>query len=166
MAVNARKKVPIERVMSYENSPVPLSLFHEDGSMLTSAKSEFMHKLESLLPADSAQSSCNADCIIYDGHATIQALVPPPLLQSITFCDMANSFTKHLQKHASSWCHRSSQLHIVFDEYKAGSIKTQTRIKRGAVPQGNLHCVIPEMYIPKNWKAFLQQGPNKAELAK
>lgn len=30
MAVNAKKKVPLQRVMSYNNYPVPLSLFLDD----------------------------------------------------------------------------------------------------------------------------------------
>lgn len=49
LAINAMKKVPIERVLSYENSPIPLSLFTEDGSMIIPNKSQFMHKLSPLL---------------------------------------------------------------------------------------------------------------------
>lgn len=32
LAVNAMKKVPLQRVLSFENSPVPLSIFADDGS--------------------------------------------------------------------------------------------------------------------------------------
>ena len=46
MSVNARKKMPLTRVMSFENAPVPLSLFSEDGTMHSSKKSEFMHRIE------------------------------------------------------------------------------------------------------------------------
>ena len=35
MAINAKKKLPLERVMSFENSTVPpLSIFHDNGSMV------------------------------------------------------------------------------------------------------------------------------------
>ena len=50
MAMDAKKKVPVQRVMSFENAAVPLSMFSDDGSMLLpKAKSDFMHKLESLI---------------------------------------------------------------------------------------------------------------------
>ena len=48
LSVNANKKVPVKHVFSFENAAVPLSLFTEDGEMITTVKSQFMHKLESL----------------------------------------------------------------------------------------------------------------------
>ena len=48
LAVNSFKKVSLERVLSFENAPVPLSIFNDDGSMATCAKSGFMHKLEGM----------------------------------------------------------------------------------------------------------------------
>ena len=50
MSVNARKRRPLTRVMSFENAPVPLSLFNDDSSMHSSKKSDFMHRIEELLP--------------------------------------------------------------------------------------------------------------------
>ena len=72
LAMNATKKVPLKRVMEFENSPVPLSMFAEDGTMLSCTKSDFMHRLESL--ADKITSISNCDAIVYDGHASIQML--------------------------------------------------------------------------------------------
>ena len=46
LAVNSVKKVLLNRVMSFENAPVPVSLFNKDGTMTQSTKSDFMHKLE------------------------------------------------------------------------------------------------------------------------
>ena len=34
LAANGVKRVPLERVMSFENAPVPLSIFNEDGTMV------------------------------------------------------------------------------------------------------------------------------------
>ena len=51
LAVNSTKQVPITRVMSFENAPVPLSIFTEDGKMMTGNKAHFRSKLEELLPA-------------------------------------------------------------------------------------------------------------------
>ena len=38
LAINAKKNVPLERVLSFENSAVPLSLFADDGSLLSGKK--------------------------------------------------------------------------------------------------------------------------------
>ena len=46
MAVNSLKNVPLQRVLAFENTPVPVSLFNEDGTLVTCKKSDFMHKLE------------------------------------------------------------------------------------------------------------------------
>ena len=74
LAINATKKVPLLRVLSFENSPVPLSMFKEDGTMITSKKSEFMHRLEALVPNKITTISEIVDATVYDGHAVIQLL--------------------------------------------------------------------------------------------
>jgi len=48
LSINTFKKVSLERVMSFENSTVLLSLFTDDGMMSTTKKSDFMGKLEDL----------------------------------------------------------------------------------------------------------------------
>ena len=55
-AANALKRVPLECVMSFENTPVPLSIFNEDGTMVSTNKSHSLHKLESLSPGQPAAS--------------------------------------------------------------------------------------------------------------
>jgi len=40
--VNAYTKISTERVFTFENTPVPTSLFHEDGTMLKCKTSDFM----------------------------------------------------------------------------------------------------------------------------
>ena len=71
MAVNAKKKVPLERVMS-SSVPLALSLFQEDSSYMCCVKSEFMHKLEEMLLKAKIIETNGADSVIFDGHATIQ----------------------------------------------------------------------------------------------
>ena len=45
MAINATKNVSLQRVMSFKNSPIPQSLFKDDGSVLgAEKKAEFLHK--------------------------------------------------------------------------------------------------------------------------
>ena len=67
LAVNCRKKVPLHRVLSFENSPVPLSLFAEDGVMVSCTKSDFMHKLEDLVPGTNVNQIEGCDAVIFDG---------------------------------------------------------------------------------------------------
>ena len=78
LAFNAKKQVPLQRVMPYENAPVPLSIFAKDGSMTTCVKSDFLHKLENLLPEQGPLSIIGADAVIFNGHATIQMLPSHP----------------------------------------------------------------------------------------
>jgi len=50
---------------------------------------------------------------------------------------------------------------IVWDAYKANSIKNSTREKRG---KGKIRKVTGDTKIPANWKAFIQDNTNKKEL--
>ena len=57
--------------MSFENSAIPLSLFTEDGQMLSPTKSQFMHKLEGLLESKTTEVR-DVEAMIIDGNAVIQ----------------------------------------------------------------------------------------------
>ena len=89
MSVKARKKMSLTRVMSLENEPVPHSLFGDDGALHSSKKSDFMHRIEELLPERTTKVDyCNA--VIFDGHTVIHLLEPPERKSMIyTFGDMA-----------------------------------------------------------------------------
>lgn len=77
-SINSFKEVSLERVMSFENSSVPLSLFTDDGMMCTTKKFDFMAKLEELVPNETiVQNISDIDCILFDGMAVIQILLPP-----------------------------------------------------------------------------------------
>lgn len=54
LAINSYKKVPLQRLMAFENAPAPLSIFQEDGTMRSCTKSDFMHMLEDLVSIDSS----------------------------------------------------------------------------------------------------------------
>jgi len=133
--------------MSFENSPTPLS-------MLTSAKSEFMHKLETLI-ADVPNEPVHADTTIYDGHAVIQMLPGPS--STTTYQDLAGHFLDYILQASGS-----SVIHVIFDRYFKKSIKQQTRDKRGST--GIIHKVKANVCAPHNWKGFLSEGENKTEL--
>ena len=165
LAVNARKKVPLKCVLSFENAPVPLSLFTEDGCMTACAKSDFMHKLEELIPGDKVTAIPSCDAVVFDGHASIQMLGAPTSLGKISFKDMAGRFISHiLHSSTTTSATHVKQVHVVFDKYVEDSIKAQTRAKRGE-RQGQIYHIKGDGPIPQNWKQFLSDGQNKAGLA-
>ena len=49
LAIIANKKVPLERILAFENATMPLSLFCDNRKMVTRKKSGFLDKLESLI---------------------------------------------------------------------------------------------------------------------
>jgi len=129
LSINTFKKVSLERVMSFENSSVPLSFFTDDGMMSTTKKSDFMGKLEDLVSNDQILHKISSvQSILFDGMAVIQMLLPTQSPLKLTYFDMASSFWKHIvDKSDGSPC-----IHVVFDNYFIeGSIKSQTRERRG-----------------------------------
>jgi len=91
------------------------------------------------------------DCKIFDGTAVVHALPST----TVSTCDShaENVFIPFTLNHFQS----SKRVDIVWDMYKANSIKDSTREKRG---KGQRRKVT----IPPNWKAFLQDNTNKKEL--
>ena len=71
--MNAFKKVLLECVVSFV--PVPLSIFNEDGSMISCVKSDFLHKLGTL-HEDKIGSIQSPDCIIFDAMAILNTNAP------------------------------------------------------------------------------------------
>ena len=66
LTINYQKQVPLERVMAYENAAVPLSIFSDEGFMLSGKKSTFLYKLESLIPGNPIQQVSDGDPIIFN----------------------------------------------------------------------------------------------------
>ena len=158
MAINATKNVSVQTVMSFENAPIPLSLFKEDGTMHGSEKkAEFRHKLEELVPGPKL-FHINSDAVIYDGHAVIRSLLHHPA--NSTFGDKAKMFVSHVLEHAE----KAKQIHIAFDKYQDDSTKGATRQKRGN--STHTYLVSADKHVPPNYKRFLESSDNKTNLAK
>ena len=54
LAVNAIKKVPLHRVMAFENAPVPMSIFNEEGTVVS--KTAQWYQLRSQTPCINLKS--------------------------------------------------------------------------------------------------------------
>ena len=161
LAINSFNKVPLERVMSFENAPVPLSLFDDSGKMIANKKSDFMEKLETLInPNLILKELSDIDCVIFDGMAIIQMLKPVSSIIKPTFCDLAHMFWTHI-------LHKSkgiSAVHVVFDRYLENSIKTQTREKRG--DQSLITANIQPHMKTLDLKKLLTSSKSKSQLTK
>ena len=163
LAINAYKKVPLERVLAFENATVPLSLFCDDGKMVSTKKSDFLDKLESLIePETVLRTVKDVDSIVFDGMAIIQMLPVPTSAAKPTYDDMASLFWKHVLCVSEG----IPAVHVVFDRYLLNSLKSQTREKRGDdVSRLTSVHIQGKMNIP-DWKSSLTNGSFKAKLTK
>ncbi len=92
---------------------------------------------------------------ILDGPAIVQMLPPG---KCKTFQEYAQTvFIPYVQ----SSLENIKRLDIVWDVYKANSLKQSVRESRGT---GLRRRVVAEGVMPANWKSFLRVDENKAEL--
>lgn len=161
LAINAYKKVPLQRVLSFENAPVPLSLFTDEGCIMMTKKSDFLEKLEGLVRNETVPSVIEGvDCIVFDGMAIVQILQPPSGSKP-TYQQMAANLWKYILS-----CSQGIQnVHVVFDRYVSNSLKTQTRQKRGET-LGSAPVAIQQHMQIGDWKRLLTSGRSKGELTK
>ena len=131
LAINNQKQVPLERVMGYENSAVPLSMFTNEGLMLSGNKLVFLHKLEGLIHDEVITDIPEADAIITDANAILHVRrVPDTKSSEVTYDDMAALFLRYLLATSRNTCvHGLSQIHTVFDKYDVDSPKREARAK-------------------------------------
>ncbi|KAH3722243.1 hypothetical protein DPMN_065199 [Dreissena polymorpha] len=140
-----------------------MSMFTDDGKMIKTRKSDFMKKLEELLP-ESQTMTRDPEVMIFDGITLVQIL--PVQSELANFKSMASAFQSYALRKARELSSHVKAIHIVFDKYSGGSIKTQTRQERGDLNNnktGNIN-VQGELYIPKDWKMLLSSGSNKERL--
>lgn len=167
LAVNSKKKVSLKRTMSFENAPVPLSMFKEDGTMMSCVKSQFMHKLEETVPGAKITAIESCDVVIFDPHAIIQMLGNKIVQQGETcYKTTAIKFIEYIISRCNSIGNDITEIHIIFDKYYEESIKSGTRSKRGSVKTAHSYIIKGDIQIPLNWTKFLAIAENKAELAR
>ena len=162
LAINAFKKVPLDRVLAFENAHVPLSLFSDDESMMSCKKSDFLEKLENLAGSENILRSIEPpDCIVFDGMATIQML-PAPTDTKYTYQQMGAAFWIHIFNCSAG----VSNIHVVFDRYQTDSLKSQTRLKRGENISSHAPVSIQLNMAVVDWKKILGCIKSKEELTK
>ena len=122
-------------------------------------KADLLPGLESLAPRRAAVPQ--TDVSIIDGAALVHKLDPKksnavPAIK--TFNDYAHIvFVPYLLRELNNVV----QLHVIWDTYKADSLKEQTRLKRGT---GMSVRISARTSIPNNWNTFLRVDSNKKAL--
>jgi len=136
----------------YENQSHPAAL-SDGGKLHTCQKSHLTTILESQVTTPEAEP--DTDTIIIDGAALVNSLPPR---SSKTFEEYAMlDVLPRIQAYSTKY----KRTDIVFDVYRPSSLKAETRSKRG---RGVRRRVTGKGKIPSNWRNFLRENDNKAEL--
>lgn len=141
--------IDLEVTLSYPLGPVPWSLATADGMPVKTDKAKLLHYIESSI--EPLTTRPKGDIVhIVDGNAILQSLVSIP----DNFEDLAETVFNHLPK--------SGRVDFVTDTYKATSIKSFERTRRGSTPTFLLSG--PKTRTPKDWKGFMGNDDNKTQL--
>ena len=104
---------------------------------------------------EASADSPPVDVKIFDGAVLVQMLHPKT----------ASTFKDYIQTvflpYAQSQSQSTQRIDFVWDTHKPGSLKADTREKRGS---GARRRVAPTVKIPSNWNSFLRVEKNKKEL--
>lgn len=115
--------IDLEFVFSYPLTPVPLSLFHGDGTMNHTDKSKLQHTLESKV-ADHGTPG-RPTCTIIDGCFLLRTMNPT---QPATYGGLSRNILSAVLNTS-----KSTRIDVVFDTYESPSIKDVERTRRGAI---------------------------------
>jgi len=140
----------------HENHPWPLALA-DNNSLRQGNKSDLMRCLEGLAthPVDTPLP----DIKIIDGAALVNTLDPK---RSDVVVKTFGDFSQHIfLPHIARQLQCVKRLDVVWDVYKAGSIKSYTRECRGS---GDALRVASSTKLPPNWETFLRVDSNKTGL--
>ena len=143
------RKGNMEDFFRHENQTSPPAL-SESGKLYSGTKSDLLLCLDDCTEASSQPPSVTA--IILDG-ATITQMLKPGTTK--TFEEYANQvFIPYILRQVQ----HVQRLDLVWDSYKADSLKASAREKRG---KGIRRRVINSAKIPGNWQSFLRVDDNK-----
>ncbi|CAG9762726.1 unnamed protein product [Ceutorhynchus assimilis] len=154
------KELDLADILSYELTPVPVSIFNEDGTMRKTAKSDLANKLESLVTI-SPEKPQNIGSYFIDGMLLFLELNEKTFK---TFEDLGDVILKKLMRifNENPVC---CMVSIVFDRYDMDdSIKSAERQRRGQHKIGT-YSIVSSRKVP-NYKDFLKSTSNKMSLIK
>ena len=160
IAANTRE-INLKEVLSYELSSVPFGLAHQDGSIHKTTKRVLAKMLKDqveVLPHLSPATALETVHIL-DGMAIVQMMKSAG---ASTFGELASKhYTAITAPLAQSSC---KEVHMVFDQYWATSIKGGERSRRGSSSSLEVYIHGPSTPIPKQWAKYITNPQNKINL--
>lgn len=150
--LSLEKQIDLQEVLTYPLTPIPLSLAHLDGTMLSTDKSVLMRTLETKVQSSDPK---DIECTIVDGMFFLHTMgdLPP------TFGGVARSVLTKLCKLPGR------DIHVVFDLHLSPSIKDSERTKRAEFQNDTSYSITgPEMKRPVNFIRALRSNNFKEEL--
>ena len=162
VAYDAGRKIDLSSILKHELCQVPVSLALMSGILRSAEKASLVKEVvkDIVCPSTLTIDKPNSILII-DGMAFVNSLGRPATAK--TFGDYSCAFNKRIESYAI----RYNEVHVVFDRYRALSVKAATRRKRakGFAPVRRVikNCGVP---LPKDWSSFLAMPDNKADLAR
>jgi len=170
LAVSKNRDVDMRKVLSYELAAVPPSMFHDDGSIRKTNKSDLAKTLEAnadeilALPHQDMPTSSQSSAYLIDGMAMCQAVNENHFK---TFDELGKVVFKRavpLLKN-SDVDPSIDVVTFVFDRYdREYSIKSTERHRRGMMNSGRNYQIQGNRDVP-NYRNFLKSNANKASLA-
>lgn len=149
----------LEEVLKYELTSIPLSLFHLDGTMRKTTKSNLLKEFE--LESGSSTSiskATNTSCSVVDFMAVTQSLANSSSL--VTFGDLALC----VEKIIVTIFKESAVVIVVPDRYDIPmSIKSHERLRRNQTTSDEIKILRHDQKLPK-LKDFLKSKKNKSNL--
>jgi len=157
----AGREVDLKEILSYELSPVPLSLADTSGAIRSTNKAALGNILQKSTTVEKQLPITNLKtCVIIDGQALVQAIGKPA--NTHNFGQFADRFVASVFSHFSQSC---SRVDVVFDRYEAHTIKDTTRISRtGKIRPIRRKVDNRDVPLPVNWRQFIDLPENKQDL--
>lgn len=146
------RECDLQEFFQHENQSFPAAL-SDSGNLYSCQKSQLASILEDQVSLPDTEP--NVEAIIVDGSAFVNSVQPR---LSKTFEEYA---TLEIIPKIETFSSKYQRTDIVFDIYRTGSLKAETRSRRGF---GARRRVTDKGKIPQNWQSFLRDNTNKTEL--
>ena len=141
--------------------PVPIALAEMNTSLKTGQKSILADIVTQGIKCPSEVELQGRSGLFIDGMALVAGIGKPHGIQ--TFGDYAVAFQRAVSNTGSLY----QEIHVVFDRYVDGSIKSRTRQRRTKTTRP-IRWVIENgsVPLPQNWQNFLALPDNKSDLSR
>ena len=144
---------------AYELAPVSAALFHDDGSMRKSVKSQLASYIRQKDPSTLVHELVEPSAVVFDGCGLLHCIPWPKVGTVQNICD---SFTSTVSDKSN---HSSASLCVVFDSYDTVTTKDPEQKRRRCLqkpcPDIDVSFTTP---VPSNKEAFLANKKNKQKL--